>query len=176
MEVKIKTANGLKDATIEMVDGDMIVSPKEQPKYTDFKEGDIVVSNYNDIHLLRTKNSSYFAFRECGYFDHTPTIDVTVIRPATEEEKKKLFDKLAEAGYEWDAEKKEIVKLKWKLKVGEDYYTPSWNGYVFEPYLYGWSEDEFDFKCYSMGRVFKTKEECQAFCNKLNEAINSVEP
>ena len=94
----------------------------------------------------------------------------------TEVEKQKLFDKLKEEGYEWDAEKKELVKLKWKPKVKEDYYTPSWSGFVFEPHVYGWDEDEFDFKCHSMGRVFKTKEECQAFCNKLNEAINSVEP
>ena len=26
------------------------------------------------------------------------------------------------------------------------------------------------------GWVFKTKEECQVFCNRLNNAINSVKP
>ena len=34
----------------------------------------------------------------------------------TEEEKKKIFDKLAEEGYEWKADTKELVTLKWKPK------------------------------------------------------------
>ena len=187
MKIKLITAKGLVDPIIEIVDGVMVVSPKEEkfePKDGDvsFHDGMIYIFKgvkpssmlpgksaiihhcYYDGERLEVKEGV-----GCGYIDCSQ-------RPATEEEKKKLFDKLAEAGYEWDAEKKEIVKLKWTPKVEEDYYTPSWDGYVFEPHLYGWDEDEFDFKCHSMGRVFRTKEECQAFCDKLNEAINSVKP
>ena len=46
------------------------------------------------------------------------------IYPATEEEKKKLFDKLAEEGWEWRTDTKELVKLKWKPKEGEYFYSP----------------------------------------------------
>lgn len=187
MEIKLKTKEGLVDAIIEIVDGVMIVSPKEvkfEPKDGDvsFHDGMIYIFKgvkpssmlpgksaiihhcYYDGEILEVKEGF-----GCGYIDCSQ-------RPATEEEKQKLFYKLAEEGWEFDFEKKELVKLKWKPKVGEDYYTPSWDGYVFEPYLYGWNEDEFDFKCHSMGRVFKTKEECQEFVDKLNQAIEGVKP
>lgn len=44
-------------------------------------------------------------------------------RYATDEEKGKLLDKLAEAGYRWDPDKKEIEKLpRWRAKESEDVY------------------------------------------------------
>lgn len=96
MEVKIKNQNELIDATIEMVDGIMVVSPKE---------------------------------------------------------------------------------VKWKPKlIGENYYTTSFNEAEFVPYLYGWNEDETDFKLYEMGWVFKTEQECQEFCKRLNQAIENIKP
>ena len=192
MEIKLKTPEGLVDPIIEIVDGIIIVTPREA--LWEPKEGDVVLVNRLDPCVGIVRNMYSYGKLDTdrlhfsvGYWPNSDSLSIEPFcacnrntepnyRPATEEEKKKLFDKLAEAGYEWDAEKKEIVKLKWTPKVKEDYYTPSWDGYVFEPHLYGWSEDEFDFKCHSMGRVFKTKEECQAFCNKLNEAINSVNP
>lgn len=187
MEIKIKTTEGLIDATIETVNGVMIVSPKKvkfEPKDGDvsFHDGMIYIFKgvkpssmlpgksaiihhcYYDGEILEVKEGV-----GCGYIDCSQ-------RPATEEEKQKLFNKLKEEGYEWDAEKKELVKLKWKPKVGEDDYTPFCNEYIFEPYLYGWDEDESDLKYHSIGWVFKTKEECQAFCDKLNQAIEGIKP
>lgn len=179
MEIKLKTAEGLVDPIIEIVDGVMVVSPKEE-KFEP-KDGDVIFSGTSLISIFKkmtsdTSLSAYIALSKGelhAEFDSWSTLN---IRLATEEEKQKLFDKLKEEGYEFDFENKELVKLRWKPKFGEDYYTPSWNEYVFEPYLYGWAEDEFDCKCHTMGRVFKTKEECQAFCDNLNEAINSVKP
>lgn len=186
MKIKLKTAEGLVDPIIEIVDGVMVISPKEEkfePKDGDvsFHDGMIYIFKgvkpssilpgksaiihhcYYDGERLEVKEGV-----GCGYIDYSQ-------RPATEEEKKKLFDKLAEAGYEWDAEKKELVKLKWKPKLSEDYYTPTFTE-EFVPYLFDWAEDEYDLKYHSIGWVFKTKEECQAFCDKLNESINSVKP
>ena len=192
MKIKLITAKGLVDPIIEILDGVMIVSPKEE-KFEP-KDGDVFcvdslcpcVGIVKEVYSYGKpdKDRLYFSV---GYWKQSGNMQLGTFcacnrntepnyRPATEEEKQKLFDKLKEEGYEWDAEKKELVKLKWKPKVKEDYYTPSWSGYVFKPHLYGWSEDEFDFKCHSMGRVFKTKEECQEFCNRLNDAINSVKP
>ena len=184
MEVKIKNQNELIDATIEMVDGIMVVSPKELFKP---KDGEVVyVSGYNKYVFIYkdeiTEEAYYYVafsinkerveFPDGGHIGY-----ISQLRPATEEEKQLLFDKLAEEGWDWDAEKKQLVKLKWKPKlVGEDYYNPSFNEFEFEPYLYGWDEDEIDFKLYEMGWVFKTKEECQSFCDRLNKAIEEVKP
>ena len=98
-----------------------------------FKDGDIVISDKGDIHLLRTKDSSYCAYRkswgEFPTFDSTPTTCVKVVRLATEEEKQELFDAIKFNGYEWKDATKTLNKLviKPKFKVGHiihdvDYY------------------------------------------------------
>lgn len=196
MEIKLKTAEGLVDPIIEIVDGVMIVSPKEQSNYADFKDGDAIVCGWSDsewICILKGEvdtigSTHYYIEDYCGmYFkgqgsdkefwvEPSYSDSSTFIRPATEKEKQKLFDKLKEEGYEWDSEKKEVVKLRWEPKVSEDYYTPFCNDYTFEPYLYVWAEDEIDVKYHSIGWVFKTEEECQAFCDRLNSCILSIKP
>ena len=57
-----------------------------------FKDGDIAISNRGDIHLLRTEDSSYCAYRIYAQgssyeFDSTITTMVNIVRLATEEEK-----------------------------------------------------------------------------------------
>ena len=85
-----------------------------------FKDGDIAVSDIGDIHLLRTKDSSYCAYRErlegASKLDKTITTSVRVERLATEEEKQKLFDIIKANGYKWNPETK---TLESKFKDGD---------------------------------------------------------
>ena len=180
MEVKIKQGSEMLDATIEMVDGVMVVSPKE----VEFKpkDGDVVKSN--DAIWI------FSSLRNCGTFNaHAVLLDGSLfftkpvyceeISPATEEEKQRLFEKLEEEGYEWKAETKELVKLKWRPKLGETYFSISGSTRelcVFRPFEYKWYDDSTDNKLYELGRCFMTEEECHEFCNRLNDAINSVKP
>lgn len=87
-----------------------------------FKDGDIVISDMGDIHLLRTKDSSCCAYRKgkriLPEFDSTLTTNVTIVRLATEEEKQKLFDAIKANGYKWNPETKTLEKLP-KFKVGD---------------------------------------------------------
>lgn len=101
MEVKIKNNNEMIDATIEMVDGVMVVSPVEEERW-----------------------------------------------------KPKLTD---------------IVHIPMFLS-----FEPDGTGFYFSP-LQQHYEPEFDMFL-NKGMCFKTKAECQAFCDKLNEAINQVKP
>jgi hypothetical protein len=121
------------------------------------------------IHVCITKSGILGTDGYLGY--------VNDLRLATEEEKKKLFDKLAEEGYEFDFEKKELVKLKWKPKEGEEFWFPL---YYASPSglkpIKSMLNKERDKEILDKGWVFKTKEECQGFCNRLNNAINSVKP
>lgn len=195
MKIKLKTSEGLVDASIEIVNGIMIVSPKELPNCSNFNDGDIIVCGWSDsewICILKGEIESvgkrYYLEDYCGIYLKGKGTDEEIwleqcysdsavfVRYATEEEKQKLFDKLKEEGYEWDAEKKELVKLKWKPLFGQLYHRPSLYGAEINVSKIYWREDEVDKGYYNKGWCFKTKEECQAFCNKLNEAINSVEP
>ena len=59
-------------------------------------------------------------FCECGGQGHT--LDDRIcgeIHPATKEQRDLLFQKMKEAGYEWDVEQKELKKIETKFKVGD---------------------------------------------------------
>lgn len=189
MEVKIKQGAGLVEATIEVVDGIIVVIPKVvkfEPK-----EGDVfcVDSLHPCVGIVKEvysygkpdKDRLYFSV---GYWKQSGNIQFGTFcacnrntepnyRPATEEEKQKLFDKLKEEGYEFDFEKKELVKLRWKPKADEIYYCPYMKpqkGRVISiPKKERNTELQFDKDIIDAGWVFKTDEECQAFCDRLNK-------
>ena len=179
MKVKIKQGNEMINATIEMVDGVMVVSPKVvkfEPK-----DGDVVFSGSSLISIFKEMSSgtSLAAYTALSNGELKKEFDfwsASNIRPATEEEKQKLFDKLKEEGYEWDAEKKELIKLKWKPKLGDDYWRVDYKFFKFLSTEWTWKNSTYEIDAYNNGYVFKTDEECQAFCDRLNEAISSVKP
>lgn len=195
MEVKIKTNNEMIDATIEMVDGVMVVSPKnvEEVDITQFKDGDIITcgwstgdKSYSWISILRgeieriTDNlfiADYCTLNCDGTFslENGDSDSATHVCYATEGEKKLLFDKIEAEGYEWLADERKLVKKKWIPNESEFFYRPSYSFAQFDSYL-----DE-ERSCVSesyinKGWIFRTEEECQKFCDKLNEAISSIKP
>ena len=111
MEVRIKEGNGYVDADWTIENGVMVVSPKEvkfEPK-----DGDVVYAEcfYNFVFIFKdnlTVETYYYAalsvkngkiiLPDGGHIGN-----VSQLRSATEEEKQKLFDKLAEEGLAWDA-------------------------------------------------------------------------
>lgn len=194
MEIKIKDQDQLIDATIEVVDGVMIVSPKEEKvDITKFKDGDVITCGHHDCGgfqwtaILQGEieqiTDNMFIGDYCSldcegkFLDYNSGSDsATWVRYATEEEKQKLFDKLKEEGLEWKADTKELVKLRWKPGNEEEYYTPFFDVFKFILNTYVWEGEPFDFKMYDKGWVFRTKEECEDFCNRLNQSIEGVKP
>lgn len=183
MEVRIKDNNGYVDADWTIEDGVMIVSHKVE-KFEP-KDGD-VCKGINCVFLFKELTVENYVIYYCchsrggGWTLHpsTGTGHIDNIRLATEEEKQKFFDKLKEEGYEWDAEKKEVVKIKWKPKVGDTYFRPDFNRCMFMCYEGKCRYDTMRYikDCVEKGWCFKAKEECQEFCNRLNDAINQVKP
>lgn len=101
---------------------------KAHPK---FKDGDIIKmtwDKYSAIVIFWEYSNFGKGFDSHVFFNiekkfieyniHGHILKDTILRLATEEEKKKLFDALAKRGKAWDAEKKQIVdlKLKWTPK------------------------------------------------------------
>ena len=96
-----------------------------------FNDCDIVISNHGDIHIKRDNLSSYCCLRR-NRFDETITTLVKFDRPATEEEKQKLFDAIKAHGYRWNADTKTLEKLiESKFKDGDIITTIVRKNYVF---------------------------------------------
>lgn len=55
-----------------------------------------------------------------GFVTHNLEIDV--LRPATDKEKKEFFDALAEQNKRWNAEKKVVEDMRWRAITGCKYY------------------------------------------------------
>ena len=192
VEIKIKNNNEYIPATLEVVDGVMIVSPVKDKDISQFKDGDVVVYHYGEdattIAILQGEVdtiSKYLFIEDYVSLDSVEgllidsnyTDAATDVRYATEEEKQKLFDALAKEGKTWDSEKKAVVKLKWKPKINDNYYFPEFtNEDGFIPYYYTWEDSDFETNLHNKGWVFRTKEECEEFCQKLNQAIMEVKP
>lgn len=179
MEVKIKNNNGMIDATIEMVDGVMVVSPIS--KFG--QNGDVVaVDDGSQIFIVRSmipacKNTAICYFG-VDFKDNKLIFENDIClftRPATEDEKQKLFDKLLELGYEWNPSLKKLFNLKWKPKEGELFFHPYLGvDLQFKPSCTTYHGSDVEKSLIDNDWGFERIGECQEFCNKLNEAINSV--
>ena len=153
------------------------------------KDGDVVTYLNGDkptIYIYKggyKYNTSYYA--ACSIYRNEVFLISTGylagerddIRPATEEEKKELFKRIAEKGYEWRPDTKELVKLKWKPKEGEYFYFPICSVltciFTTNGTMYNSGRDK---SLLNMGWCFKTAEECNQFCRQLNQAIKGVKP
>jgi len=104
--------------------------------------------NCIDFHC-RVYKGCFHAF-ENGYMGVTEHSED--IRPATDEERDLLFIKMKEAGYEWDADKKELKKVE--QKPTNNQFTPE-QASVLDKHIdkfvgqnHGWSEE--DYRIFSM--------------------------
>ena len=185
MELRIKEGNGYVDADWTIENGVMVVSPKEVFKP---KNGDVIVCSNNLGYwtLIVREMEPYNIVRHHAVLIDNGSLKIndrssfTNPRPATEEEKKLLFDKLAKVGWEWDADKKELIKLKWKPVVGQHFYFVEYDNenfiFIAKAYTYAFEDQIERDKTIAKGWCFKTSTECQAFCDKLNQAISQVKP
>ena len=83
----------------------------------DAKDGDVLVDNYGNILLYEgisshTLYDSYCFGNEKYFIEQEGAHMIECTYPATKEQRDLLFRKMKEAGYEWDAEKKELRKIK----------------------------------------------------------------
>ena len=188
MELKIEIDGKIMETAIKVVDDTMVVSPKIE-KYEPTDGQIVTVTTKSDMSYTcffkGYVNGCIYSYGGLSYslnrfFDDDLVCcskQLETIYPATEEEKKKLFDKLKEEGYEWKAETKELVKLKWEPKEGGLYYAPFLFATIFQPHSRFFTSDSGTcLEQKDVGWCFKTPEECERFCEKLNKKIKEVEP
>ena len=95
------------------------------------------------------------------------------IRPATEEDKKRLFDALAKKGKRWNAEEKRIEDLpRWRARKGEIYYYVD---YDFTIDYFIEDEDSADNTNYVIGNYYKTREAAERAAEKIRKIFKESE-
>lgn len=156
------------------------------------KDGDVVYAkvrhNDNDAIFIYKKTVENRIYGYAGYnigYDKmvdmhgfayiTPNIigDLIEYRPATEKEKKLLFDKLAEAGKKWNPETKNIEDVRWRAKKEGIYYhiISGDNDFVIA------SSDDMrtlmDERRYNVGNYFKTREAAEKVAEQIREILRN---
>lgn len=160
----------------------------EKLKY-DPKDGDVVYAkvryNDNDAVFIYKKAVENRIYGYAGYnirFDKmvdthgfayiTPKIftDLIEYRPATDEEKELLFDKLAEAGKRWNPDTKQIENVRWRAKKGEVYFNLVVGKAVVD-------QTDMRMACdnsrYEDGNYFKTREAAEKAAEQIREIFRN---
>lgn len=115
---------------------------------------------YNIANIDKGGNLSYV----CGKDNQTE------IQPASESEKQELFNKLAEVGKRWNAEKKCLEDIRWRAKKGEIYY------YVDNCALvttHGETFDMIDNIRYDLCNYFRHYESAQKVADQIKEIFKN---
>ena len=84
----------------------------------DAKDGDVLTTDL--VHFMFKSNDSDDTYMYCYYsvisdvfnVSDTAIVNSEYVHPATKEQRDLLFQKMKEAGYEWNAEKKELKKIE----------------------------------------------------------------
>ena len=86
-------------------------------------------------------------------------------RPATEEEKQKLIDRLAQEGLRWNAEEKKLEPIpRWRAKMRDGYYYVSENLSV---RYHCENADSIDNSLYESNNYFKTQKAAEKFAEQI---------
>lgn len=172
MKQTFNIPEGCKTVSIEQI-GNTIVTTFE-PK---FKKGDFVaIDESNDdfysLGIIYDDNNFLFLYNK--RFNntkwHEPRGISKIARLATESETQLLLDKMYEAGYDWDAEKCEVVTYKWRPEDGECYFVPAALSQELY-YSYTFDDDPVDRMYLERGLICKTGEEAVNMAKKMLEAI-----
>ena len=150
-----------------------VVFEKEEQTDQEFKDGDVLVTvaNGKRHNAFIYKGSDVLGFHlyyaginADGYLliNDSPTECRwcnQILSHATEEEKQLLFDKMKEQGLCWNAEKKEVEKVRWRAKKGDRFYCFDTDFSVLDGLEEGSKLDDSSWRSYNYFRIVEQVEE-----------------
>ena len=163
-------------ANIKKEDGFLIVTfePKKEEKWRP-KDGDIVAKETGTIAIYAWTGEHGSIITYAGFNMHLTLRKGTgwgytyEYRPATEEEKQRLFDALAKEGMQWNAEKKCIEYLpRWRAEYDECYY------FIDSELIVSYQPDvrcKTDNNRHEAGNYFKTEEAAERVASQIREIL-----
>ena len=168
---------------IEQQNGFLVVT--FEPKRYEPKDGDVYVTNDDGIGIYNSNRKHPEGVIPC-YLGLTKEGVLNIwteqytwgfgredtMRPATEEEKQRLFDALAKKGKRWNAEEKRIEDLpRWRACCGADYY------YYINQIGGIRADNEARVECddirYEFGNYFKTSEAAEKVAKQIREIFKN---
>lgn len=167
---------------IEQQNGFLVVTL--EPKKYEPKDGDVYVTNDDGIGIYNSNRKHpegvipcYLGLTKEGFLNIWTEQYIwgfgreDTIRPATEEEKQRLFDALAKEGKRWNAEEKRIENLpRCRALYGDNYYSISSMLTVDPQTEIGLSTND---KHYYAGNYFKTREAAEKVACQIREIFKN---
>lgn len=145
------------------------------------QDGDICYLKTNNTHVFvfksfrynKTGASSYVSLSGNYLVFNAFIINLGDIRPATDEEKKRLFDALVKQNKRWNPEKKVVEDVRWRAMSGGKYYY-----LIFGNSNYGISKTadiktRSDNSRYLSGNYFKTREAAEKVAEQIREIFKT---
>lgn len=171
MEIKLNTGDKITipedcEATIE---GNQIIIKKQE----EFKDGDILISKYRRRIVIFSNYSKNSQYLFDSYFNSTDDLDfdwfTKNFRHTTEEEKQKFFDSLKAKGLKWNAETKQMEKIRKRVASGESYLYIDVYGNIHKTLEFHKVSDNL---LYNLGNYYLLEEKEQA--EKDAEKIKAI--
>ena len=129
MEIKLSAGDKIQvpeNCKVTIEDNQIIIEEKKDEQKDEFKDGEILSAIDSTIILVFKsyhKNINVF-YSYCNNTDWgNEGLNASKFRLATEEEKQAFFDELKAKGLRWNAETKEMERIRERAKKGEPYLT-----------------------------------------------------
>ena len=186
MEVKLKAGDSLnipEGCKAVIKDGSVVFEREEEDK--EFKDGDILIDDRKlsefpcKIIMIYKGTKSEEGCYECYIFRNLMGSLVingeccgskfVRIRHASEEEKAELFAEMKEQGLQWNAEKKEVEKVRWRAKKGDRFYCFDTDFSVLDGLEEGSKLDDSSWRSYN---YFRTVEQVEEAARRIKEVLH----
>ncbi len=167
MEIKLNAGDKIQipencKATIQ--NNTIIIEEKQEEKQREeFKDGDILHSKATGTIAIFKEYKNEFSIDFYSHYHNqgncSSTWNTSSFRHATEKEKQAFFDELKAKGLRWNAETKEMERIRKRVERGGNYLFIGRNGEIFEE-----EENEaiFDDENYNLGNYYPLEERAQA--------------
>lgn len=166
MEIKLSAGDRInipENCQARIEDNQIIIEEKKDEQKDEFKDGDILRSVQTGTIVIFKSYEDNLKDSFCSHYNSSNDSNFcwspVAFRKTTEEEKQAFFDELWAKSLRWDAETKEMEKIRKRAKIGESYLYIGRDGEVLEARE---GVTSFDDKNYNSGNYYLLSEREQA--------------
>lgn len=171
MEIKLQCGDtiAIPDGCKAIVkDGEVVIEQEVQ----EFENGEVLCSAYSGTMVIfkekEKDDSKYFYSHYNTDLSSNKGWNREAFRPATEEEKKLLFDKMKEQGLKWNADEKRVENIRWRASFDERYY---YINHLLDCLSDIEESHIFEKERWEVGNYFRTEEYAKEAAKRVKEVL-----